>query len=89
MLRNHQGFPDSSVVKNPPVNIRNMGLILDPLSTTFLGATKLMHHNYWACALESGSRNYWAHMLQLLKAASSRAHAQEQEKPLQWESHAP
>ena len=46
MLRNHQGFPDSSVVKNPPVNIRNMGLILDPLSTTFLGATKLMHHNY-------------------------------------------
>ena len=30
-------------------------------------ATKPMHHNYWACALEPMSHNYWAHMPQLLK----------------------
>ena len=46
VLRNRQGFPDSSVVKNPPANARNMGLILDPVSPTFLAATKPVHHNY-------------------------------------------
>ena len=30
-------------------------------------ATKPMHHNYWACALEPASHNYWAHVPQLLK----------------------
>ena len=30
-------------------------------------ATKPMHHNYWACALELTSHNYWAHVPQLLK----------------------
>ena len=34
---------------------------------TCRGATKPMHHNYWACALEPTSHNYWAHVLQLLK----------------------
>ena len=24
------------------------------------GATKLVHHNYWACALEPTSHNYWS-----------------------------
>ena len=36
---------------------------------TCRGATKSVHHNYWACALEPRSHNYWAHMLQLLKPA--------------------
>ena len=40
---------------------------------TCLGATKLVHHNHWACALEPRSRNCWAHALQ-------------QEKPLPWEA---
>ena len=31
------------------------------------GATKLVSHNYWACALEPASHNYWAHVPQLLK----------------------
>ena len=31
------------------------------------GTTKPMHHNYWACTLESASHNYWAHVPQLLK----------------------
>ena len=31
------------------------------------GATKPVHHNYWACALEPMSHNYWARVPQLLK----------------------
>ena len=38
------------------------------------GATKPMHHNYWACALGSASHNYWAHVPQLLKPERPRAH---------------
>ena len=34
---------------------------------TCRGATKPVHHNYWACALELMSHNYWAHVPQLLK----------------------
>ena len=33
---------------------------------TCRGATKLVHHNYWACALEPARHNYWAHAPQLL-----------------------
>ena len=36
---------------------------------TCLGATKPMHHNYWACTLELTRHNYWAHVSQLLKTA--------------------
>ena len=49
---------------------------------TCQGATKPMCHNYWACALEPGSRNYWAH------EATAEARAP-QEKPPQWEACAP
>ena len=34
---------------------------------TYHGATKLMRHNYWACALETASHNYGARVPQLLK----------------------
>ena len=36
---------------------------------TCLGATKPMHHNYWACALEPVSHNYWARVQQLVEPA--------------------
>ena len=36
---------------------------------TCRGATKPVHHNYWACALEPASHNYWARVPQLLKPA--------------------
>ena len=36
---------------------------------TCCGATKSVHHNYRACALEPGSRNYGAHTGQLLEPA--------------------
>ena len=42
-------------------------------------ATKPVHHNYWACALEPACHNYWARV--------PRAHALQQEKPLWWEAH--
>ena len=58
-------------------------------------ATKPVHHNYWACALEPTSHNYWAHEPQLLspcatttEARTPRARALQQEKPPQWEAHA-
>jgi len=44
-------------------------------------ATKPVHHNYWACALEPRSHNYWALKLQLLKSERP-----QQEKPPQWEA---
>ena len=34
---------------------------------TCRGATKPVHHNYWACALEPVSHNYWVRVPQLLK----------------------
>ena len=50
-------------------------------------AKKCVHHNCWACTLEPGNHNYWAHLSQLPKPAHSRACAPQQEKPLQWEAH--
>ena len=52
-------------------------------------AAKPMHHNHWACALEPGSRSYWAHMPQLLKPVCPRAHALQKGRPPQWEARAP
>ena len=51
-------------------------------------ATKPMLHSYWACGLESRSRNFWA-MLQLRKPKHPRAGALQPEKLLQQEAHAP
>ena len=48
---------------------------------TCRGATKPVSHNYWAWALEPTNHNYWAHV--------PRARAPQQEKPPQWEAHAP
>ena len=55
---------------------------------TCRGATKPVRHNYWVCALEPVSHNYGAHEPQLLKPA----HLEPvlcNEKPPQWEAHAP
>ena len=51
---------------------------------TYCRATKLVCHNYWACALEPGSRKYWVHVLQLLMLGRPWARAPWQEKPLCW-----
>ena len=48
---------------------------------TCCGATKPVCHSCWACALEPASHNYWDR--------EPRARAPQQEKPLEWEAHAP
>ena len=51
-------------------------------------APKPRHNNYWACALEPGSCNYWAWAPLLLKPEYPRAYALQPEKPPQWEAQA-
>ena len=63
------GFPGGAVVKNPPANAGDTVRALDQEDPTCCGATKPMHHNYWACALGPASHIYWARVLQLLKPA--------------------
>ena len=60
----------------------------DPISHR---ATKPLHHNNWACALEPVSHNYWAHMPQLLKPEHSMAHVLQLLRPCAatTEAHAP
>ena len=53
------------------------------------GATKLVHRDYWACALGPESCSYWAHMLQPLKPVRLGAGSLQQEGPLQWEAKGP
>ena len=55
---------------------------------TCRGATKPVHHDYWACALEPVSHNYWAHVPQLLKPAHLEPMLHNK-KPPQWEACAP
>ena len=68
-----------SVIKNPPADTGDTSLIQE--DPTCCGAAKPMRHSYWACALEPGKCNCWAHV--------PRACAPHQEKPLQWETLAP
>ena len=70
---------------------------------TCYGATKPLHHNYWACALEPTSHNYWNPRATTTEPAchnylspcatteahAPRAHALQQEKPPQCEARAP
>ena len=79
------GFPDSSVVKNPPVNAGDASLIPDP------GRSHVPQSN-WARApqLLSLCWRAWEPQLlspltQLLKPESPKARARQQEKPPQWE----
>ena len=77
------GFPGDSVLKNLPANAGDMGLI-SGLGRSHMPRSK--HHNYWACAREPRSCNYWAHAPQLLKPGCSRACTPQQEKTPQWEA---
>ena len=90
------GFPGGAVVKNPPPMQGTWVRALVWEDPTCHGATKPVRHNYWAWALEPMSHNYWARVPQLLSphATTTEAHvpragAPQQEKPPQWEAHAP
>ena len=56
---------------------------------TCCGAAEPGCHKSWACALQLGSHNYWAHLLRLLKPMRPRASARQPEKPPQGEAQAP
>ena len=69
-------FPGSPVGKNRPAKAGNTGLIPGP-------GTNIL---YTTGQLSPMRPNYWAHTPQLMKPMW--AHAQQQEKPPQWEAHA-
>ena len=55
--------------------------------STYYGATKPVHRNYWACALEPGNCNYWVLASQVLRLMCPRACALQHKKSPQWEAH--
>ena len=72
----HRDFPGGPVVEDPPADAGTQVQSLVQEDSTCLRATKPMCHNYWAL------------MPQSVKPMHPRIHAA-QEKPPQWESHAP
>ena len=56
---------------------------------TCRGAAKPMYCNYWACALEPVSHNYWSLRATTTEAHAPTARAPQQKKPPQWEARAP
>ena len=84
-----RGFPGGVVLKNPPANAGDTVRALVREDPTCGGATKPVHHNYWACTLEPMSHNYWSLCATTTEARAPRAHAPQQEKPPQWEARAP
>ena len=60
-FKDHLGFPWWLSGEESTCQCRRHGF--DPWSgkiPIYIRATKLMHHRYWACALEPGSSNDWA-----------------------------
>ena len=65
-----RGYGASLVVQWLRIHLPMQGTRVQALvweDPTWRGATKPVHHNYWACALEPTSHNYWACVPQLLK----------------------
>ena len=80
------GFPGGSTVKGAPANAGDTSSILVGEESTCRRATKPVRPNYWACALENGNCNCWAHIQRLRKPARPRAVLH---KPLQCQAWAP
>ena len=74
-LKKHKIFPGGSVVKTPPANAGNMGLIPDPGRSHMSWSKKPVCHNLRNCSRSQEP--------QLLKPARPRANALPQEKSLQ------
>ena len=83
----HQGLLCWLSGKESTCQCRRHGF--NPWSGTIPHAVEQLHHKCWAWALESVSRNYQAHMRQLLKPMPPIACASQQDNPLQWEARAP
>ena len=76
------GFPDGSVVKNPPENAEDSGLIPD-LGTSH-EAAKPTCRNYSACAPEPRSRDYRSLCPLPPVLHSERSHSNEEARPHSW-----
>ena len=76
-----RGFPGGTVVKNrlPMQGTRVRALVRE--DPTCRGATKPVHRNYWACALEPVSCNYWSPRATTTEARAPRARAPQREAP--------
>ena len=72
--------PGGAVDKNPLANAGLWVLSLVREDPTCHGATKPMCHNYWACALQPTSCNYWNHHTLESEVANKRSH--QSEKPM-------
>ena len=83
------GLPGGTVVENLPANAGDTGSSPGLGRSTCCGATKPVHHNYWACALEPASHNYWSPRATTTEARTPRACALQQEKSSQWEARIP
>ena len=81
-----QGFLGGSVVKNSPGMQMTWFWFLIREDPTHHRATMPVHHNYWVCALEPRSRDYWAHVPQLLRPVCPRARALQKGRPSRWEA---
>ena len=68
------GFPGGSVVKNVPANAGETGSIPGWGRSHMWWNTTTQQLQLLDCALEPGSHSYWAHVLQLLKPESPKAH---------------
>ena len=79
-------FPGGSVVKNLPASAGHTCSIPGWEDPTCYRTGKARLHSCWACALEPGSRNCWAHVPQPWRLQSPRARAPQQEKPPQREA---
>ena len=83
-----EGFPGDAVVEFTYQGKRRG---FDPWSGKSLQVVKQSSPcaaTIGACALEPGSRNYWAHAAQPLKPVCPWAHVPQPEKPSRWEAQA-
>ena len=77
-MQGFEGFPGSSVVKNPPASAGAKGSISDPGRSHIPRSNKARGRQlYWAYALEPRSHNCWAHMLPTTEGCVFKRHHSE------------
>ena len=60
-----RGFPGGWVVKNPPAGARRRGSLPGPGRSHVLQSNRARVQHCCDCGLESGNRDFWAHLLQV------------------------
>ena len=83
-----QGFPGSSVVKHPPANAGDMGLISDSGRSHMLWSNKSHKPQLLSWCSRAWEPQPLSPCTTTIGSPCPRAHAQQQEKLPQWEAHA-